>query len=67
LAALRGVLGAKSYDFIDCQVETDHLVRMGAVTISRDHFLDSLEEALRKPGDIGSWVDYKWEYDHESQ
>jgi len=67
LAALRGVLAAKSYDFIDCQVETEHLVRMGAVTVPRDHFLDALALALTKPGDIGSWADYRWEYDDESQ
>jgi leucyl/phenylalanyl-tRNA--protein transferase len=67
LAALRGVLGAKSYDFIDCQVETEHLVRMGAVTIDRNHFLDALAEALDKPSDIGSWADYTWEYEHENQ
>jgi leucyl/phenylalanyl-tRNA--protein transferase len=67
LAALRGVLGAKSYDFIDCQVETEHLVRLGAVTIPRDHFLGTLANALAKPGDIGLWADYKWEYQYESQ
>ncbi len=67
LAALRGVLGAKSYDFIDCQVETEHLVRMGAVTIDRNRFLDALTVALAKPGDIGSWADYRWEYDDENQ
>jgi len=67
LAALRGVLGAKSYDFIDCQVETEHLVRMGASLIPRDRFLDELAHALSRPERIGSWADYHWEYDHGSQ
>ena len=67
LTALRGVLAAKSYDFIDCQVETDHLVRMGAVTVPRERFLSELSTALIPPGDVGSWADYTWEYDHESQ
>jgi leucyl/phenylalanyl-tRNA--protein transferase len=63
LAALRGVLAAKSYDFIDCQVETDHLRSMGAVTIPRERFLDELDAALERPDAIGSWADYRWEYD----
>ena len=67
LAALRGVLGASSYDFIDCQVETEHLIRMGAVTVPRDVFLEALGEALAKPGAVGSWADYTWEYEHENQ
>ena len=67
LTALRGVLAAKSYDFIDCQVETDHLVRMGAVTIPREDFLDALDRSLAAPDAPGSWADYTWEYDDESQ
>ena len=67
LTALRGVLAAKSYDFIDCQVETEHLMRMGAVSIPRDRFLDALSAALEKPSDIGSWAEYHWEYEHGSQ
>ncbi len=67
LTALRGVLAAKSYDFIDCQVETDHLMRMGAVSISRDRFLGTLSGALEKPSETGSWAEYHWEYEHGSQ
>jgi leucyl/phenylalanyl-tRNA--protein transferase len=36
----------EGYDFIDCQVPSDHLKRMGAKEISRDEFLDRLEKAL---------------------
>jgi leucyl/phenylalanyl-tRNA--protein transferase len=37
----------EGYDFIDCQVPSDHLKRMGAKEISRDQFLDRLERALK--------------------
>ena len=43
------------FDFIDCQVPSDHLKRMGAIEISRDRFLDELQIALQKPGKIGKW------------
>jgi len=43
------------FDFIDCQVPSEHLKRMGAIEISRDRFLDELEIALQKPGKIGKW------------
>ena len=40
---------AKKNDFliIDCQVETDHLKRLGAVAISRNNYLELLKEALK--------------------
>ena len=37
------------YDIIDCQLETAHLVSMGAETISRERYI----ELLRKYGNIG--------------
>ncbi len=45
-----------NFDFIDCQVPSDHLKRMGAVEISREQFLDELEVALQKPSHIGKWT-----------
>jgi leucyl/phenylalanyl-tRNA--protein transferase len=62
LKALSDVLREKGYDFIDCQVVTDHLVRLGARPVPRERFLTELESALSKPGEIGSWSDYHWEY-----
>ena len=63
LKALSDVLVQKSYHFIDCQVPTQHLQRMGARLISRDQFLDELEVALSSGGDDGKKWDYiKWEY-----
>ena len=60
--ALSDVLGLRGYDFIDCQVTNEHLVRLGATAISRDSFLNALEKSLEKPSDLGSWQHFKWEY-----
>lgn len=57
LYALSDVLACKGYDFIDCQVRTEHLISLGAAEICRDDFLDRLKLTLQKPSDIGSWQD----------
>jgi len=62
LKALSDVLDLRGYDFIDCQVPTDHLQRLGAKLIDRDKFLDELEESVQSGGDIGSWSSFEWEY-----
>ncbi len=62
--ALSDVLAAKGYDFIDCQMPTDHMIGLGAQVVDRDIFLDALEETLQKPTDLGSWHDFTWTY-HE--
>ena len=41
--------------FIDCQVETPHMMRFGAKLISRNDYLGLLEEALEKPTNKGLW------------
>ncbi|KIM02901.1 MAG: hypothetical protein KN64_13580 [Sulfurovum sp. AS07-7] len=58
LKTLSDVLACKGYDFIDCQVRTEHLISLGAVEIDRDDFLDRLELTLQKPSDIGSWQEF---------
>ncbi len=63
LKALSDVLSERSYDFIDCQVVTGHLLRMGAEAVSRDSFIEELEESTVKEGDLGSWLHIKWEYE----
>ena len=45
------------FDFIDCQLPTEHLQRMGAQIISRHQFLLKLEQTLRNPSHIGFWTD----------
>ncbi|SMC09054.1 leucyl/phenylalanyl-tRNA--protein transferase [Nitratiruptor tergarcus] len=44
------------FDFIDCQVPSDHLKRLGAVEIARDQFLDELERAMQKSSKVGKWT-----------
>ncbi len=60
--ALSDVLALRGYDFIDCQIPTEHLISLGAMVVSRDEFLDSLEVATQKPSNLGSWQQFKWEY-----
>lgn len=62
--ALSDVLGSRGYDFIDCQMKTDHMIGLGAEVVERDLFLDSLELTIKKPTDIGSWQHFTWEYDN---
>lgn len=49
-------LKRKSYKFIDCQVSTAHLKRLGAREIPRDDFLKQLEQALLFPTDNRLWT-----------
>lgn len=60
--ALSDVLGSRGYDFIDCQMKTDHMMALGAETVERDLFLDALENAVEKSGDRGHWTEFSWEY-----
>ena len=45
-----------NFNLIDCQVTTDHLIRMGAREISRNRFLHQLDESLKKPTMRGKWT-----------
>jgi leucyl/phenylalanyl-tRNA--protein transferase len=40
---------------IDCQMPTEHLTSLGAVSMRRREFLDRLERALAMPTRRGSW------------
>jgi len=60
--ALSDVLGSRGYDFIDCQMKTDHMLGLGAEVVERDDFLDALDETVDKAMDFGSWQHFKWEY-----
>jgi leucyl/phenylalanyl-tRNA--protein transferase len=55
LAGLAAYLKSEGFDFIDCQVTTGHLQRMGAREISRDLFLEELGRCLRVPTRVGKW------------
>lgn len=50
-------LRKRSFDLIDCQVKTDHLLRSGAREIPRKRFLKELENSLTKPTLRGKWKD----------
>jgi leucyl/phenylalanyl-tRNA--protein transferase len=56
LVALRDFLSAYDFSFIDCQVPSEHLTRMGAHTVSRQTFLSQLTGALNHPSMSGSWT-----------
>lgn len=43
------------YDFIDCQVPTDHLKSLGAKEVTRDYFLQRLDDARK---DV---LEHRWE------
>jgi leucyl/phenylalanyl-tRNA---protein transferase len=53
-------LHKRSFDLIDCQVKTDHLLRSGAREIPRKRFLKELENSLTKPTLRGKWKDDNW-------
>jgi leucyl/phenylalanyl-tRNA---protein transferase len=46
----------QSFDFIDCQVASGHLMRMGAREIPRSTFLKELEKTLKRPTLKGKWM-----------
>ncbi len=62
--ALSDVLDARGYDFIDCQMQTDHLASMGAVEVPREKYLHELEQTLENGGDLGYWYDFKWQHSY---
>jgi leucyl/phenylalanyl-tRNA---protein transferase len=56
LAALCDYLMLEAFDFIDCQVASQHLLRMGAREIPRSQFLKELEKSLKRPTHKGKWM-----------
>ena len=61
--ALSDVLGSRGYDFIDCQMETDHMLGLGAQIVKRDSYLDALAQGVAKHGDLGDWQHFTWDYE----
>lgn len=49
-------LGKWGFHFIDAQVETDHLLNLGAIKIPRKDFLSKLDVALTHPTCLGKWT-----------
>lgn len=57
LATLVQLLKKWDFTLIDCQVTTQHLVRLGATEIPRKRFLAELAQALTSPTQKGDWGD----------
>ena len=55
-AALVDRLKSFSFDLIDCQVTTEHLISFGAREVPRATFLEQLKESLKTPTIIGNWA-----------
>ena len=55
LAVLVEKLQAWNFHFIDAQMTTEHLLRLGAVNMPRRIFLKRLQSALRHPTKRGKW------------
>jgi leucyl/phenylalanyl-tRNA--protein transferase len=55
LVALCRFLPQMGIELVDCQVPNDHLMSMGAKSMSRDMFLDTLQSALEKNTNAGNW------------
>ena len=55
-------LDAWGFGMIDCQVMTEHMIRMGAVQVRRARFIDMLEALRDQPSPRGSWDDGQLSY-----
>ncbi len=55
LVALAAQCRLWGFHFIDAQVRTEHIMRFGAVELSRAEFLDLLRQALKRPTRRGKW------------
>ncbi len=56
LVRLAGQLDAWGFEFIDCQMPTPHLARLGAEEWPRQDFLAALERALERPQHHDQWA-----------
>ncbi len=55
MAILAGHLQKWNFDFIDCQMRTDHLISLGAHEINGSGFFNCLQKAILKPEHPGPW------------
>ncbi len=55
-------LQAWGFGLIDCQILSDHLIRMGAEERPRAAFIDEIQHWCAEPGQSGSWDDRKIHY-----
>lgn len=65
LVHLCGQLQDSGYQVMDCQVESPHLLRMGARTIPRPDFLSILKENIDRPPQQAQWqLEWSWQGRH---
>ena len=58
---LAGQLEDWGYTLMDCQVESGHLLRMGACTIPRRRFLSILRKSVNARPNHGNWdIQWRW-------
>jgi len=55
LVHLAKIAASHGIDFIDCQLPTEHLSRMGAINISRKEYLEILKDALKNDERTEHW------------
>ena len=55
LVALCRLIAAHGYGLLDCQVENDHLLSMGAERMTRDAFEAELARLVDVPADFAPW------------
>lgn len=55
LKSLCARLGVRGYQLIDCQVESEHLLSLGAVSIPREQFVREMIVALKEEDEFASW------------
>ena len=55
LVALCRLIAAHGYGLLDCQVENDHLLSMGAERMTRDVFEAELARLVDVPADFAPW------------
>lgn len=55
LAHLVSLVQQWDFHFIDCQVPSPHMMRLGAEPVPRERFLRELDAALKSADRIGSW------------
>lgn len=53
--ALNHILKHWDFRLIDCQVDSEHLRSMGAITLPREHFLEQLRQFAHEPDTVGPW------------
>ncbi|OOG56327.1 leucyl/phenylalanyl-tRNA--protein transferase [Rhodanobacter sp. C03] len=58
LVALAQLLRELEFPLIDAQVSNPHTLGLGALEITREQYLQQVEQLVRLPGHVSSWADY---------